>query len=45
VSTALNNIFALIGEILSEFPLVEINLGLFGKLRGTERKVVFHPRT
>jgi nucleoid DNA-binding protein len=44
VSTALNNMFALIGEIMSEFPLVEINLSMFGRLQGVERKVTFHPR-
>lgn len=42
-STAVNNIFELIGDLLSQKSRIEIDLGVLGKLASSERAVKFHP--
>ena len=43
VSSALQNVFELIGEALSNHPKAEVDLGVLGKFVATNRQVVFVP--
>ncbi|CAG9334937.1 unnamed protein product [Blepharisma stoltei] len=43
VSTALNNVFELIGDLLSQKSRIELDLGVLGRLSCTDRSVKFHP--
>ena len=41
--STLNNIFMLIGELLSELPNVEIDLAEFGKFQAMNKQVMYAP--
>jgi hypothetical protein len=45
VTTVLSSIFTLIGEILADIPVSEVDLGVLGKMTATDRKVYFYPKS